>query len=126
MVVVVQAVVVIGSSSGNSSILLFVKGSYVDRSSSTVNANQFINPWFSVRFGLSEHLRDNERVFNLRLDDSDRAAIAAVQAKGRDLMYVFGDCGGEYRRPSSRKLQKRKDKDTVVTSWGNEGGDDVA
>lgn len=75
------------------------------------------------RFGLSEHLRDNERVFNLRLDDSDRAAIAAVQAKGRDLMNVFGDCGGEYRRPSSRRLQKKKD--TVAKRMSNFGKNDV-
>ena len=76
---------------------------------------------------MSEHLRDNERVFNLRLDDSDRAAITAVQAKGRDLMSVFGDCGGEYRRPSSRRLQKRRDKEMVTASRNDEDGDtDVA
>ena len=73
---------------------------------------------------MSEHLRDNERVFNLRLDDSDRAAITAVQAKGRNLMSVFGDCGGEYRRPSSRRLQKRRDKEMVATSGSNDNDDD--
>jgi hypothetical protein len=41
---------------------------------------------------------DNRRVFKFALDDNDRAAIAAVQSKGRDLTTVFGDCGGEYRR----------------------------
>ena len=50
-----------------------------------------------VRFGLKEHLADNQRVFNLALDDTDRQAIAAVQAKGKDLSTVFGDSGGEYR-----------------------------
>ena len=28
---------------------------------------------------------------------TDRQAIAAVQAKGKDLSTVFGDSGGEYR-----------------------------
>ena len=51
-----------------------------------------------VRFGLKEHVADNRRVFSFTLDDNDRSAIAAVQDKGRDLMTVFGDCGGEYRR----------------------------
>jgi aryl-alcohol dehydrogenase-like predicted oxidoreductase len=51
-----------------------------------------------VRFGLKEHVDDNRRVFKFALDDNDRAAIAAVQSKGRDLTTVFGDCGGEYRR----------------------------
>ena len=53
-----------------------------------------------VRFGLGghDHTADSKRIFDVKLDDSDRLAIAAVQAKGRDLMKVFGDCGGEYRR----------------------------
>lgn len=51
-----------------------------------------------VRLGLREHLRENKRVFSFTLDESDRAAIAAVQTKSKDLMGVFGDCGGEYRR----------------------------
>lgn len=51
-----------------------------------------------VRFGLQEHLRDNRRVFSFRMDKSDLEAVAAVQAKSRSLLKVFGDCGGEYRR----------------------------
>jgi aryl-alcohol dehydrogenase-like predicted oxidoreductase len=51
-----------------------------------------------IRLGLKEHLADNKRVFSFRLDDQDLAAIGAVQAKSKDLMNAFGDCGGEYRR----------------------------
>mmetsp|Transcript_10617 Transcript_10617/g.17868 ORF Transcript_10617/g.17868 Transcript_10617/m.17868 type:complete len:487 (-) Transcript_10617:129-1589(-) len=51
-----------------------------------------------VRFGYSEHVKDNRNVFSFQLDEEDRAAIAAVQKKKRnDLMRVYGDCGGEYR-----------------------------
>lgn len=50
-----------------------------------------------VRLGLKEHIADNKRVFSFSLDAQDLAAIAAVQAKSKDLMTVFGDCGGEYR-----------------------------
>jgi aryl-alcohol dehydrogenase-like predicted oxidoreductase len=37
------------------------------------------------RLGLSEHIADNRRVFDLQLDDDDRGRIAAVTRKGRDL-----------------------------------------
>ena len=50
-----------------------------------------------VRLGLKEHIADNKKVFSFKLDTQDLAAIAAVQAKSKDLMTVFGDCGGEYR-----------------------------
>ena len=50
-----------------------------------------------VRLGLKEHLEDNKKVFSFALDSDDKAAIAAVQGKSKDLMTVFGDCGGEYR-----------------------------
>jgi aryl-alcohol dehydrogenase-like predicted oxidoreductase len=52
-----------------------------------------------IRLGLTEHLKDNERVYNLKLDDEDRTAIAAVQAKSKPngLLGVLGDCGWEYR-----------------------------
>ena len=50
-----------------------------------------------VRLGLKEHIADNKKVFSFNLDTQDLAAIAAVQAKSKDLMTVFGDCGGEYR-----------------------------
>lgn len=50
-----------------------------------------------VRLGLTEHLEDNKKVFSFKLDNDDVSAIAAVQGKSKDLMTVFGDCGGEYR-----------------------------
>ena len=50
-----------------------------------------------VRLGLKEHLADNKRVFSFALDKDDKDAITAVQDKSKDLMTVFGDCGGEYR-----------------------------
>ena len=61
---------------------------------------------FIPRLGLTDHIQDNERIFRLRLDDEDRKRIALVQAKGKDLLEFFGDCGGEYRRPSARKFKK--------------------
>jgi aryl-alcohol dehydrogenase-like predicted oxidoreductase len=50
-----------------------------------------------ARLGLSEHIADNARVFDLALAAGDRAAIEAILAKSRDLMQVIGDCGDEYR-----------------------------
>ena len=52
-----------------------------------------------IRLGLTEHLKDNEKVFNLQLDEDDMKSIAAVQAKSRPngLLGVLGDCGWEYR-----------------------------
>jgi aryl-alcohol dehydrogenase-like predicted oxidoreductase len=51
-----------------------------------------------VRAGLSEHADDNMRALELKLTERDLAEIAAVQAKGADLLAAIGDCGDEYRR----------------------------
>ncbi len=57
-----------------------------------------------VRFGFSEHNRDNAKVFSFRLDEEDLARIDAVRSTngggggGSSLLSVYGDCGGEYRR----------------------------
>jgi len=51
-----------------------------------------------VRLGLSDHLDDNLRVFELTLDDEDRAKIDAALAGSSDLFRLVGDCGDEYRR----------------------------
>jgi aryl-alcohol dehydrogenase-like predicted oxidoreductase len=51
-----------------------------------------------VRLGLSDHLEDNLRVFDLHLDAEDRARLGAVTSQGRDLYRAIGDCGDEYRR----------------------------
>jgi aryl-alcohol dehydrogenase-like predicted oxidoreductase/enamine deaminase RidA (YjgF/YER057c/UK114 family) len=49
-----------------------------------------------ARLGESTHIEDNVRLFALRLDDSDRAALNEAVAR---LETVPGDCGDEYRRP---------------------------
>ena len=51
-----------------------------------------------VRLGISEHLQDSKKIFNLQLDEEDKALINEVSEKGRDLLKVIGDCGDEYRR----------------------------
>lgn len=51
-----------------------------------------------TRLGLSEHLQDNARVFNLILDAEDAQQIEAVLEKSQDLYDLIGDCGDEYRR----------------------------
>jgi len=50
-----------------------------------------------VRLGITEHITDNSRVFDTKLDDEDRDKIKAVICKSRDLFASIGDCGGEYR-----------------------------
>lgn len=49
------------------------------------------------RLGVTQHVADNRRVFDLWLDEEDRSQIAAVTQKGRDLFEKIGDCGDEYR-----------------------------
>jgi aryl-alcohol dehydrogenase-like predicted oxidoreductase len=51
-----------------------------------------------VRLGVSDHLEDNRRVFDLQIDAEDRERIDAVLRKARDLYQIIGDCGDEYRR----------------------------
>ena len=51
-----------------------------------------------ARLGLSQHREDNAQVFAVALDDADRAAIAEITGRGRDLLALIGDCGDEYRR----------------------------
>ena len=51
-----------------------------------------------ARLGVAEHISDNARVFNIRLDVDDLEAIEAVLAQSRDLYRLIGDCGDEYRR----------------------------
>lgn len=50
-----------------------------------------------TRLGVAEHIAENARVFDLSLDDEDRAHIETVSGQSRDLMRVIGDCGDEYR-----------------------------
>lgn len=51
-----------------------------------------------ARLGVSEHREENARVFDLTLDDEDRAQIEAVLGRSSDLYGIIGDCGDEYRR----------------------------
>jgi aryl-alcohol dehydrogenase-like predicted oxidoreductase len=50
-----------------------------------------------VRLGIVDHINNNEQVFNLSLDNSDRNAINSVCARSNDLFEIIGDCGDEYR-----------------------------
>jgi len=50
-----------------------------------------------VRLGITEHITDNSRVFDTKLDDEDSDKIKAVICKSRDLFASIGDCGDEYR-----------------------------
>jgi aryl-alcohol dehydrogenase-like predicted oxidoreductase len=50
-----------------------------------------------ARLGISEHIADNARVFDIALDADDRAQINAISRHSRDLMRIIGDCGDEYR-----------------------------
>ncbi len=51
-----------------------------------------------ARLGVSQHLEDNAKVFDLMLDTGDYDKIHAVLGKSRDLYQLIGDCGDEYRR----------------------------
>ncbi len=50
-----------------------------------------------TRLGLSEHIADNQRVFNFALDPADYIRLESVLMKSRDLLAAIGDCGDEYR-----------------------------
>ncbi|MEQ9549876.1 MAG: aldo/keto reductase [Coleofasciculus sp. G3-WIS-01] len=51
-----------------------------------------------ARLGISEHIEDNARVFNMTLNAKDKEKIEAVLVKSQDLYQIVGDCGDEYRR----------------------------
>lgn len=51
-----------------------------------------------VRLGLSEHLEENARVFDFKLDAEDYSRIDEICEKSQDLYKLIGDCGDEYRR----------------------------
>ena len=50
-----------------------------------------------VRLGIAEHIADNLRVFDMKLDSDDYSKIKEVICKSRNLFELIGDCGGEYR-----------------------------
>ena len=51
-----------------------------------------------ARLGISEHLNENAKVFDFKLDAEDYDKIEAIAAESRDLFKFIGDCGDEYRR----------------------------
>lgn len=51
-----------------------------------------------ARLSISEHIQENLQVFQLQLDDTDRAAIDQFSQHARNLYHIIGDCGDEYRR----------------------------
>lgn len=51
-----------------------------------------------VRLGLSEHIQENQQVFDFSLDKEDYQKIETVLARSQDLYQRIGDCGDEYRR----------------------------
>ena len=50
-----------------------------------------------ARLGIANHTEDNDKAFDLKLDDEDISSIGRITAKSNDLFEVIGDCGDEYR-----------------------------
>ena len=50
-----------------------------------------------ARLGISEHIKDNSRTFDVKLDSDDHSLIKSVTSKANNLFDVIGDCGDEYR-----------------------------
>lgn len=50
-----------------------------------------------ARLGISEHINDNLRAFDIVLDSEDCSMITSVTDRAHDLFENIGDCGSEYR-----------------------------
>ncbi|MGK7944773.1 MAG: aldo/keto reductase, partial [Microcystaceae cyanobacterium] len=50
-----------------------------------------------VRLGISEHLRENQQLFNFQLDTEDYITLKGVSQQSHRLLEVIGDCGNEYQ-----------------------------
>ena len=50
-----------------------------------------------TRLGITDHIEDNSKVFDLKIDQDDITLISTVTSKSNDLFDVIGDCGDEYR-----------------------------
>jgi len=50
-----------------------------------------------ARLGISEHIKDNSKAFDVKLNSDDLSAISSVTTKAKNLFEIIGDCGGEYR-----------------------------
>jgi len=50
-----------------------------------------------ARLGITDHIKDNSKVFDLEIEQDDILSISTVTAKANDLFDAIGDCGDEYR-----------------------------
>jgi aryl-alcohol dehydrogenase-like predicted oxidoreductase len=50
-----------------------------------------------ARLGIANHIEDNARSFNFRMDKEDVSYIEEVCKKSNNLFEIIGDCGDEYR-----------------------------
>lgn len=50
-----------------------------------------------ARLGISEHIEDNYKAFDVKLDSDDLSTISSVTTKANNLFEIIGDCGDEYR-----------------------------
>ena len=50
-----------------------------------------------ARLGITDHRKDNSKVFDLKLDQNDISLISTITSKSNDLFNAIGDCGDEYR-----------------------------
>ena len=50
-----------------------------------------------ARLGITNHINDNAKVFDVKLDQDDISSINAITARSNDLIQAIGDCGDEYR-----------------------------
>jgi len=50
-----------------------------------------------ARLGISEHIEDNSKAFDVKLDSDDLSAISSITTKANNLFEIIGDCGSEYR-----------------------------
>ena len=50
-----------------------------------------------ARLGITDHIEDNSKIFDLKLDQNDISLISTITSKSNDLFDAIGDCGDEYR-----------------------------
>jgi hypothetical protein len=50
-----------------------------------------------ARLGITEHIEENSKVFDLKIDQDDILLISTVTEKSNNLFDTIGDCGDEYR-----------------------------
>jgi aryl-alcohol dehydrogenase-like predicted oxidoreductase len=50
-----------------------------------------------ARLGITNHIEENSKIFDLKLDQDDISLISTITSKSNDLFDEIGDCGDEYR-----------------------------